>query len=267
MSDQVIRFATFLAPNIFPVYQFITEYLGKQIGRPTELVVGKSYSEFADGLAGAGFICGLPYVLLARRDPPPVELLAAPVLQGDRYGGRPVYYSDVIVRRGSPFKSFADLRGARWAYNDVDSQSGYGITRHRLLEMGETEGFFGKVVDSGFHQDSIQMVCAAQVDASAIDSQVLAVALRDDPALVVQLKVIDTLGPSTIQPVVAACSLPASLKVDLRSALLAMGEDPEARERLAQAFIERFVPVTDSDYDDIRQMLAAAEEAGFTELR
>jgi phosphonate transport system substrate-binding protein len=133
--------------------------------------------------------------------------------------------------------------------------------------MGETGGFFSKVVESGFHQESIQMVCAAQVDASAIDSQVLAVALRDDPSLVVQLKVIDTLGPSTIQPVVAAARLPESLKEDIRSALLSMAGDPAARERLVEAFIERFVPITDADYDDIREMLAASEQAGFTELK
>ena len=208
MPNNPIKFASFLAPNVFPVYEFIAEYLGRQLGCPTELVVGRSHAEFAEGKADVGFICGLPYVLLARQDPPPVELLAAPVLRGERYGARPIYYSDVIVRRGSPFKSFADLRGVAWAYNEPGSQSGYGITRYRLLQMGETNGFFGKVVEAGFHQESIQMVCAGQVDASAIDSQVLAVALRDDPALVVQLKVIDTLGPSTIQPVVAANHLP-----------------------------------------------------------
>ena len=32
--------------------------------------------------------CGLPYVKLARQPSPPVELLAAPVLQGERYQGR-----------------------------------------------------------------------------------------------------------------------------------------------------------------------------------
>src|SRR6476661_7840072 len=116
MTAQPIKFASFLAPNVFPVYEFIAEYLGRQLGRPTELAVGTSYAGFAEGKADVGFICGLPYVLLARQDPPPVEPLAAPVLQGERYGGRPIYYSDVIVRRGSPFKSFADLRGARWAY-------------------------------------------------------------------------------------------------------------------------------------------------------
>ena len=79
----------------------------------TELVVGGSFDEFAEGQADVGFICGLPYVLLMRQEPPPVEVLAAPILEGERYGQRPIYFSDVIVRADSTLQTFADLRGQR----------------------------------------------------------------------------------------------------------------------------------------------------------
>lgn len=273
-KDQPLRLATFLAPCIRSAYQTVAEYVSERLGRPVELVDGASFGAFAGGAADAGFLCGLPYVLLARQDPPPVELLAAPVLHGERYGGRPIYFSDVIVHRESPFRSFADLRGRSWAYNDPDSHSGYNVTRYRLIQMGETGGFFGRVVEAGYHQRSIRLVAAGataqedlRVDASAIDSQVLAVELRDHPELAGQLRVIDVLGPSTIQPVVAARRLPDRLKADLRAALLAMGDDPRFRPRLAHCLVERFVAVDDATYDDIRAMLAAAEETGFLALR
>jgi phosphonate transport system substrate-binding protein len=262
----MLRFATFLAPSIFPVYQFVAEYVGQRLGCPTELAVGESFDEFAEGKADVGFICGLPYVQLSRIDPSPVELLAVPVLQGERYGGRPVYFSDVIVRRGSPLRSFEDLRGCRWAYNDLDSHSGYNITRYRLLRMGETRGYFGEVVAAGWHQRSIEMVRSGEVDASAIDSQVLAVALRDRPELAEELEVIDTLGPSTIQPVVAAGRLPEELKAGVREALISMDKDPLARERLGYGLVERFTPIADAAYAGIREMLTAAEEAGFLQI-
>lgn len=111
------------------------------------------------------------------------------------------------------------------------------------------------------------MVSSGEVDAAAIDSQVLAVELRDHPELGAQLRVIDALGPAGIQPVVAASRLPDELKAAIRAALLAMGDDPVARARLAHGFIERFVPVTDEDYDDVRAMLVAAEEASFLTLK
>ena len=128
-----LRIATFLAPNMLPVYEFVAGAIGREIGRGAELVVGESFEQFGTGEIDAGFICGLPYVQLTRLAPAPVELLAAPVLRGERYAGRPIYFSDVIVHRDSPIRTFADLCGRSWAYNDPHSHSGYNLTRHYLL--------------------------------------------------------------------------------------------------------------------------------------
>jgi phosphonate transport system substrate-binding protein len=133
--------------------------------------------------------------------------------------------------------------------------------------MGETQGFFGRVIEAGFHEESIRLVADGEVDASAIDSQVLAVALRNDAALAERLQVIDALGPSTIQPVAVSKRVPADLRAEIRAVLLAMGDDPSCREQLQLGLVDRFVPVGASSYDDIRMMVAACETAGFLELR
>jgi ABC-type phosphate/phosphonate transport system substrate-binding protein len=78
--------------------------------------------------------------------------------------------------------------------------------------------------------------------------------------------VIRALGPSTIQPVIAARRLPVDVKAGLRSVLLRLGDDRVERRELGRGFIDRFVPVTDEDYDDIREMLLSAERAGFLTL-
>ena len=57
-----LRIATFLAPNMLPVYEFIVDALGRELNRNTELVVGTSFDQFGNGEVDAGFICGLPYV-------------------------------------------------------------------------------------------------------------------------------------------------------------------------------------------------------------
>jgi phosphonate transport system substrate-binding protein len=178
-----------------------------------------------------------------------------------------VYFSDVIVGAGSDASSFEDLRGRSFAYNERASHSGYGIVRYELVRRGETHGFFGRLVESGAHQQSIRMVAAGEVEASAIDSQVLAVELRDHAELRERLRVIDSLGPSTIQPVVVAAHVPVELRERVRELLLAAHGDARLRAAVAAGFVERFVAADDSSYDDIRDMLRACEKAHFLVLR
>ena len=264
-GDGRLRFATFLAPNMLPVYRSLAERIGDRLGRPVELVVGASFDQFEQGEADLGVICGLPYVWLADRHPPPVEPLAAPVLSGERYGGRPVYYSDVIVRHDSRITCLEELRGCSWAYNEPASHSGHTVTLYGLVRMGARPGFLGRVVEAGFHQRAIRLVHAGAVDAAAIDSQVLAVERRDHPGLA-DLRIVGSFGPSTIQPVVAASRLPDAWKREVRELLVSLGDDPSARPMLAQGFIERFAAVDDGAYDDIRAMLATIRAAGWTSL-
>lgn len=258
-----LRFVTFLAPNMEPVYQFVADYVGQKLDYPTELTVGTTFDQFALGQADIGFICGLPYVNLTRPPSPAVELLAAPVLQGERYRGKAIYFSDVIVRRDSPFHSFADLRGRSWAFNDLDSHSGCGVVRYKLAQAGLADSYFSRVIEAGFHQESIRKVRMGEVDASAIDSQVLAIEMLKQPDLESELRIIDTLGPSPIQPVVAATQVSSSIKKAVQNVLVEIGNDPAAQSVLNSGLIERFVAVSDSDYDAIRQMIETARDVRF----
>ena len=71
-----------------------------------------------------------------------MELLAVPVPADPRYQGRAIYFSDVIVRTESPFKTFAELRGKVWAYNERRSHSGYNVVRAYLSKLSRRERIF-----------------------------------------------------------------------------------------------------------------------------
>lgn len=257
---------TFLAPNMKAVYRALLDHASRALNLTIDLITGSDYAQAAD--AELCFICGLPYVLRSPpRHAPIMEPLVAPVLNDPRCAGRPVYYSDVIVRRNSDLHTFDDLRGCRWAFNEPESQSGCGITLYTLLQRGVTPGFFGEVIEAGFHQRAISMVIAGDVDAAAIDWQVLAVERRNNPALYGALRVIDSFGPSSIQPLTAARRLDPALKDDLRAVLSDPATASALHEPFARGLIAHFVPVTDADYDDIRAMWSTCEQAGFTALR
>ena len=251
---QVIRFATYLAPNLYPTYRYVAHYIGEKVGLPTTLTVGHSFSEFAEGQVDVAFMCGLPYVNMADELSCPIELLAAPVLLGERYQHRPVYFSDVVVRRESSCTSFEDLQGCRWAYNQKESHSGWNNVCYSLLERGRTLDYFGELIETGSHLQSIAKVLDGQADATAVDSQVLDVLRANDSRVAAELRIIDMLGPSSIPPVVIARRVDADLKRAIGEALLSMHDDPSAARDLGAGAIERFVQVSDEDYWDIRMI-------------
>lgn len=264
MAD--LRVGTFLAPNLMGFYQAIADEIGATFGLSTELVVEVDYESCLADVNDICFVCSLPYVHFERQGAAPAVPIAAPVLRGARYSGRPIYFSDVIVHSGSGIQTFSDLRGCSWAYNEPLSQSGYGITRYHLCSIGETNGFFGEIIEAGFHESAIRMVVEGKVDASAIDSQVLAVAMRDDPSLSESIRIIESLGPSSIQPVAVSKRHDEPFRDRVRAVLMDLHNRESFREYLDLAIVDRFVPVGPDDYDDIRVMLEACERAGFMEI-
>jgi phosphonate transport system substrate-binding protein len=257
VNTSSIRFANYLSPALQETYQYIATAVSERLGRQTSLRIGRSPEELQNGEADAGFLCGLLYTHTTRWPDAPIEVLAAPILQGAYYKqfpGKPLYFSDVIARRESPYQTFADLAGRIWAYNEPGSHSGYNLVYHSLLERGLTFSYFGETRQSGSHAESLRMVLEGRADAAAIDAQVLTTVLRADPRVAAKLRIIDMLGPSSSPPVVVARSLDAGLKREIQAVLVTLHKDPVAVEELRKGAIERFVPVVDEDYDDIRAM-------------
>ncbi|MFV1951757.1 MAG: PhnD/SsuA/transferrin family substrate-binding protein [Nitrospinota bacterium] len=269
--------AAFVSANGMPVYDKIAKYVAQKIGISTRLVSGFSYDEVDDildkGLVQVGFVCGLPYT--KKFEQGKVELLVAPVMADPRYGDKPIYFSDVIVHKDSSIKSFADLKDKIYAYNEKASNSGYNLPRWRLLQVKKELGlplgskFFGRIISSGAHEESIRLVANKTVDASSVDSLVLDFDREFFPKYASQVKVIESIGPAGVVPVVIATEAlknDPTLKKRLQDAFAGMSADPEGRKILKESLIKRFVVVDDSNYDDIRKMEKEALSAGLPDL-
>lgn len=252
-----------MADNAEATCRAITMYLGGKLGIATEFVDCIPWQErerqLDEGRIHVCWICGLPYVWKADADNSAVEACVAPVMAAQRYADRPVYYSDIVVRRDSTYRGFADLRGASWAYNEANSHSGFNVVRHHLATLGEAGGYFSRAVESGAHQTSLEMIVDARIDASAVDSTVLEAELERRPRLRDEIRVIGTLGPSPMPPWVLLKTLAPELRAGIRDTLLAMHADSAGARILEQWGIAHFAAVDDAAYHPIRRMAQLAD--------
>lgn len=264
--------AAFVSEEGIDVYEDIAHYIEGKTGHHVEFISGLSYSVInsmiESGAVQIGFVCGYPYILSHDgQENPPTKLLVAPVHAAPHYKNEPKYYSYIIVHKDSPINTFDDLKGKRWVYNDEISNSGYNMPRAKMVSIGATDGFFSNVVKSGSHEQSIRMVGERKTDASAVDSLVLDYALSQEEPYASQVKIIETLGPAGVPPVVYSTHLSEDKMQDIKEVLLNMNHDPQGRVILAKANLSAFVDVDEENYDDIRAMEEMAKKAGFMEIR
>ena len=77
------------------------------------------------------------------------------------------YHSAIVAHRSSVFAKGADLNGARFAYNEGDSQSGYHGPMGYFSELGISVALGGQ---TGSHLASAQSVSTGAADLAAIDA-------------------------------------------------------------------------------------------------
>jgi phosphonate transport system substrate-binding protein len=259
-----LKLASCMAENSESFCREVASFIRQETGIGCEYVTGIPWQErerlFDSGEIQILWLCGLPYVYKADLGESDMELLAVPVPSGPRYCRQPVYFSDVIVNEEGPFRSFEELRGAVWAYNEPRSHSGYNVVRAYLSGLGETRGFFAEIVESGAHAMSLKLILSSKVEGAAIDSTVLEWAIDQNLEISGQIRVIATFGPSPIPPWVISRTVPGDLRGELRNLLLTMHTNRRGREMLTHAKLDRFVEAQDQDYDAIRIMAQSAEQ-------
>lgn len=277
-SLKMVVTAAFVSQKGMKVYQDIADYVGSKLGDEVKLISGTSYTEsdllLQHGVIQVGFICGLPYTHGKTQDQ--YRLVAIPVMAGkkgdfpDTPGYEDVpgkYFSYTIVRKDSPYRSWADLKGKSYTFNEQTSNSGYNMPRYKLVQLGahSWQEYFSRVVVSGSHEESIRLVANGAVDASSVDSMVLDFDRRIGDPDALNVRVIETLFPggAGIPPVVVSNSVSPALRDKLEQVLTTMHEDPAGRKVLDSALLLRFDPPNDHNYDDVRRMEKAAHDFGF----
>ena len=170
------------------------------------------------------------------------QAVAAPVMAAERYGGRPVYFGDVIVRADDPAHTLPALAQRQFAYNEIESFSGYEMLRRSQLINGEVGSWVSAGIRTGSHVASISAVIDGSADWAVIDSTVLDMQARPE------IRVITSVGPYPSPPILMSRVCTDPLRLRLTEVLHRLHADETARPFLNRWNVASFGQADDRDY-------------------
>lgn len=211
---------------------------------------------FRDDL-GCAMMCGLPY---SQRSPRPA-LVAAPVPSPVRYGGRPVYFTDIVVRADAPAQTLEDTFGGVIGYTLEDSMSGCVALRRHLLAYrnGKAAPLYRAAVGGLVNaRRVIEALVEGRIDVGPLDSYFHDLLQAGDPAFAARVRVIASTPATPIPPLVATTPLTEAEVGRLRAAFLSAGAEPGLASQRATLLLSGFSVPGERDYDVFGTILAEA---------
>lgn len=244
--------------------QPMVDYLAKKLGVPVKIYRVSDYAGLVEAMRADQ--------LEFSRFGPAVYSLGRRVL-GDKLqplfrdvdnNGQEGYFSVVVVRADSPYKSVADLKGKNFAFADPNSTSGYAFPSYYLRKQGfDPQSHFGGSVFSGSHDNSVLALVRGQFDGVATyqvnenSGVVQRLALRGMiPAGATRVIWTSPLIPAS--PFSTRANLPQGLKNEFVAAMMAMKDEaPEVFKSFTDGQVSRYASAKHEDYLDV---IAVTEE-------
>ena len=236
-----LKLRTYLSPVQNRLFHSVWEW----VAHHSDLDLDGEPSSSTGPASEVTYMCGLP----TGRQVDRFEPLVAPVLVPERYGGRPVYFSDLVARVGTPGPPNPSWR---IAYNERESFSGWIAPRWGLAAIG-LEPDSMDWVGSGSHLASLQAVRNGAVDAAGIDSMVLDL-LPGEPSPSAGLVAIESFGPWPAPPLSTPAGMDRSLRAELARALTSMHQDSGGAHLLGTWGVARLAEVEADEYSRLADL-------------
>ena len=174
------------------------------------------------------------------------------------------YYSALIVKADSSYRTLDELKGKSIAYVDFNSTSGYIFPRDTLLKQGyDPEKHFAKAIMAGGASQALLAVVNGRVDAAmttvsagtpetgfAAGSHITLA--RSGMINAGDVRIIWTAGPIANSPYVIRTDRPQAFQDVIRGAFAMLPyEKPQVWDDMGQALGNDFAPVSRDNYTDI----------------
>lgn len=206
---------------------------------------------------GLAMMCGLPFAQRAQRP----MLIAAPLPSPARYGGRPVYFTDIVVRGDAPYRTLQDTFGGVLGYTLADSMSGGVALRCHLEPYRASHGprLYRKAIGALVNaRGVIDALHAGTIDVGPLDSYYHDLLKRNDPGFASRVRLVASTAALPIPPLVATAALSVSDLSRLQQALLAAQACPELAPVLERLQLRGFTLANPADYSVLAEMARRA---------
>lgn len=153
-------------PTMAKRWKLYSDYLTQATGLPVKLFESSDYNgsiqAMASGQVDVATLAGAGYANVDAQ----IGDKAAPILTIRQAEGDMGYYSSIMVKTSSPYRTVQDLKGKTMGYVDFNSTSGYLFPRAKLKEQGiDPDSFFGKTGFAGGHTQAVMALENGQFDA------------------------------------------------------------------------------------------------------
>jgi phosphonate transport system substrate-binding protein len=247
------------AVELHAMFTPLAEYLTKEAGEKVSVVIPQDFDAFKaavkSGQPDLGFANSLIYIQLKRDADVAPLALSAELKAGTKFRGI------IITRKDSGLEKLQDLKGKRLIFVEKDSAAGYIFQMLLLSKAGlDVHKDFTTLPFAKKHDNVTMAVFNKAADAGGIREDDL-----EKMKGKVDLSQIRIVGYSDYfpnWPLFATSKLQKEAAARIQAALLKLKpNDPQSAKVLGPAQLAGFVPVTDKDYDQLRQ--AAKLVGGF----
>lgn len=242
--------------KLVPIYENIGKLLAEKLGCDVKIFVTTTYNAEIEAMRNGKLEIGefgpLGYVLA--HQVAKAEAVAA-FSNGD---GKPdSYWASIIVPKGSPIKSVAEIKGHTFAFSDPASTSGHLFPALGLRKAGLDPDKDVKGIYAGSHTASFEAIYNKKVDAGELNSEQLESAKQRGHYQDGDMVFLWKSDPIPTDPISVRGDLPEGFKKRLTEVLqnLDLSGLPAADRKVMGLGGTRLVPQTDKAYDPIRDLV------------
>ena len=189
-----------------------------------------------------------------------VPIYDAPYCEGPAHAG--VF----VVGQDSGFRTLADLRGCRFVFNSIHSNSGMNLPRRALAAMADGAPVFGSIEETHSQPLNLERVAKGEADATCVDCVTYAFFCRHRPQFGERLRVLAATPPSPAIPFVTSVATDGQTRQALKAALSQVARAPEWAKVRAGLLLKDIADPAAVDYGVQLAYTREAERLGYGAL-